>query len=178
MNTSEAAAILRLVAAATGQLVDQYAPDAWAVILDDVAPADAKLAVRAIARRPQPHDRRLAITPDLVLAEVRRIRARRIADAEHAFEPSPAARLDPAAYIAHRRAPGPPRPRRRRPVRADRPGRRTRCAPGRGTRPQGREERVMTERMADGAGNARNRRAFRPRTTSRPVRVPRARVRP
>lgn len=30
----------------------------------------------------------------------------------------------------------------------------------------------MTERMADGAGNARNRRAFRPRTTSRPVRVP------
>ncbi|WP_314711984.1 hypothetical protein [Propionibacterium acidifaciens] len=103
MNTSEAAAILRLVAAATGQLVDQYAPDAWAVILDDVAPADAKLAVRAIARRPQPHDRRLAITPDLVLAEVRRIRARRIADAEHAFEPSPAARLDPAAYIAELR---------------------------------------------------------------------------
>lgn len=31
----------------------------------------------------------------------------------------------------------------------------------------------MTERMADGAGNARNRRAFRLRTASRPVRVPR-----
>lgn len=31
----------------------------------------------------------------------------------------------------------------------------------------------MTERMTDGAGNARNRRAFRPRTASRPVRIPR-----
>lgn len=30
----------------------------------------------------------------------------------------------------------------------------------------------MTERMAGGAGNARNRRVFRPRTASRPVRVP------
>lgn len=29
----------------------------------------------------------------------------------------------------------------------------------------------MTERMADGAGNARNRRVFRPRTASRPARA-------
>ena len=98
MNTSEAAAILRLVTAATGQPGDQYAPDAWALILDDVDPGDAKLAVRDICRRP-----RLVVTPDMVLVEVRRIRRERIADAEHAFEPSPAARLDPAAYIAELR---------------------------------------------------------------------------
>lgn len=103
MNTSEAAAILRLVTAATGQPGDQYAPDAWALILDDVDPGDAKLAVRDICRRPQPRDRRLVVTPDMVLVEVRRIRRERIADAEHAFEPSPAARLDPAAYIAELR---------------------------------------------------------------------------
>lgn len=104
MNTSEAAAILRLVAAATCQPIDQYAPDAWAVILDDVTAADAKAAVRAIARRPQPHDRRLAITPDMVLAEVHRIRAQRIADADRAFEPSPATRDDPSAYVRELRA--------------------------------------------------------------------------
>jgi len=104
VTPAEAAQLIALIAAATGDRPPEGSPDAWSFILDDLPIGDAMDAVRDIARRPQPRDRRLVVTPDMVLVEARRIRRERIAAAEDSFEPSPATRDDPAAYIAELRA--------------------------------------------------------------------------
>lgn len=51
MNLSETVALLRFVAAACpAQKLDEYTPDAWAEVLADIAPADAKTAVINLVR--------------------------------------------------------------------------------------------------------------------------------
>ncbi|ANH49915.1 hypothetical protein BI041_gp51 [Propionibacterium phage PFR2] len=89
MNAGEAGVLVRFVAAiCPSQQLDDLTADAWALVLDDVRAVDAMEAVRAIAKRPQPHDRRLTIEPDVIRSEVRRIRAARIEAAEPAFTPT------------------------------------------------------------------------------------------
>lgn len=105
MNRAEAVGLVKLVASiCPEQRIDHDTADAWALVLDDVNAADAMIAVRAIARRPQPHDRKLTIGPDQILVEVRLIRRRRVEAAEDRFEliqPGPDYFLEhPDAYRA------------------------------------------------------------------------------
>ena len=100
MNVAEAAILLKYIHDITGQDVADSA-DAWADVLDDVDVRDAREAVRAIARRPQPHDRRLAVSTDMVRAEVAATRKTRIEHAYNRWEPTSA---DPAEYLRQLRA--------------------------------------------------------------------------
>lgn len=75
MNAQEAALLCRYVrACCPQQAIDEYTPAAWADLLGDVRLEDAKEAVKAVAMR-QPF-----VAPAEIRAEVKRIRAKRIAD--------------------------------------------------------------------------------------------------
>jgi len=92
MNRQETVALTRIVAAACPQqAIDDYTPDAWYELLDDLTFADCREAVRVIGRR-QPF-----MAPAEIRAEVRRIRNDRIA---RTVLPAPPPELtdDPAAY--------------------------------------------------------------------------------
>jgi hypothetical protein len=92
VNRQETVALTRIVAATCPQqAIDDYTPDAWYELLDDLSLDDCRNAVRVIGRR-QPF-----IAPAEIRAEVKRIREDRIA---RAFIPAPAPELadDPAAY--------------------------------------------------------------------------------
>ena len=100
MTPAEAAPLAVLIAAATGPRVAEGAADALALLLDDIDIADAITAVKAIARRPQPNDRRLTIDAPMIRAEAKRARAARIDQALATWEPP----ADPAEYLRELRA--------------------------------------------------------------------------
>ena len=87
MTPQEAVALCRFTAACCpAQKFDEYTPDAWGLLLADVRFVDAKEAVVAVARKSP------WCSPAEILAEVRKVRAKRIA--EHG-EIVPPADLDP-----------------------------------------------------------------------------------
>lgn len=74
MNPAEALALTRLVAAmCPAQKFDEYTPDAWGVLLEDVRFEDARHAVTNLGRK------QVFIAPSEILTEVRRIRDDRLA---------------------------------------------------------------------------------------------------
>lgn len=92
MTLDETADLLRTIRAiCPAQAQDEYSPEAWNLVLDDVSLPDATAAVRRIARSASPKP--LWIDPRQILNEVRRIRAARL-DAT----PTSGAPTDPAAY--------------------------------------------------------------------------------
>lgn len=96
MTPSEIVLLVRYVRAlCPGQRMDEYTPDAWQDVLAGLDLDDARCAVAALACR------QVFIAPAEIIAEVRRVRAARLA-AEP--EPAPDADLDPAGYIAALRA--------------------------------------------------------------------------
>lgn len=92
MNLAETADLLRTIRAiCPAQAQDEYSPEAWNLVLDDVPLPDATAAVRRIARSASPKP--LWIDPRQILNEVRRIRA-----ARRDATPTTGAPTDPAAY--------------------------------------------------------------------------------
>jgi hypothetical protein len=102
VNQSEAIMICRLVkAACPSQAVDTYSPDAWAFMLDDIDYDDAKAAVRYLGRLDLEPGKSRYIEPGHVIAQVKRIRAKRIDD----YGPvDPPAGLEPSEYLGWLRA--------------------------------------------------------------------------
>lgn len=95
MTPTEATALCRLVrAACPAQKFDEYTPDTWAVLLDDVGYGEAEAAVKALARK-QPF-----IAPAEIRAEVKRVRSSRLATVA-AIQPPPG--LDPDDELSYRR---------------------------------------------------------------------------
>lgn len=83
MNHQEAAAVCRVVAAlCPAQKMDEATPDTWAIVLDDVNFGDAQAAVKALGKR------QTFISPSEIRAEVRSVRAKRIALAGDLTPPS------------------------------------------------------------------------------------------
>ena len=81
MNQTEAIMLCRLVkAVCPSQALDQYTPDAWALILRHIDYNDAKQAVIDIASRPLEPGKSRYIEPGHIIAQVRRIRAQRLTD--------------------------------------------------------------------------------------------------
>jgi hypothetical protein len=84
------------------QKFDEYTPDAWHMLLDDIRLEDALEAVRRVGRR------QAFIAPADIVTEVKLIRRTRLERADATFVPS----ADPAAgsydeqLIAHRKAIG------------------------------------------------------------------------
>lgn len=89
--------LVRLVkAACPSQLLDQYTPDAWHFMLDDIDYADAKAAVRHLGRLDLEPGKARYIEPGHVIAQVRRIRGKRIEE----YGPiDPPSGLDSGAYL-------------------------------------------------------------------------------
>lgn len=82
MNATEAAMLCRFAkAACPQQKIDEYTPDVWLDLLGDLRFDDAKTALLAVAAK-QPF-----VAPAEIRAEVRRIRSKRIADAEASIVP-------------------------------------------------------------------------------------------
>ena len=94
MSPEEAVALCRFTAACCpAQKFDEYTPDAWALMLEDVRFVDAKEAVVAVARKSP------WCAPAEIIAEVKRMRAKRISE----FGPiTPPADLDPDDTTAYR----------------------------------------------------------------------------
>ena len=81
MSPEETVALCRLVKAiCPSQALDQYTPDAWALILRRIDYNDAKQAVIDIASRPLEPGKSRYIEPGHIIAQVKRIRAQRLAD--------------------------------------------------------------------------------------------------
>lgn len=81
MSPEETIALCRLVkAVCPAQALDQYTPDAWALILRHIDYNDAKQAVIDIASRPLEPGKSRYIEPGHIIAQVKRIRAQRLAD--------------------------------------------------------------------------------------------------
>ena len=81
MSPEETIALCRLVkAVCPSQALDQYTPDAWALILRHIDYNDAKQAVIDIASRPLEPGKSRYIEPGHIIAQVKRIRAQRLAD--------------------------------------------------------------------------------------------------
>jgi hypothetical protein len=92
VNREETVVLTRLVkATCPQQAIDKYTPDAWHPLLGDLDFEDCRAAMVTIGQR-QPF-----MAPAEIRAEVRRIRAERIA---HSVIPAPPAKLadDPKAY--------------------------------------------------------------------------------
>jgi hypothetical protein len=96
MNNQEATMLCRYVAAACPQQkFDELTPDAWADLLGDLRFVDCKDAAKAITQR------QAFCAPSEIRAEVRRLRADRIAKAEHLFDPTGV--LDYGAWLGDMR---------------------------------------------------------------------------
>ena len=97
MSPEETVALCRLVKAiCPSQALDQYTPDAWALILRHIDYNDAKQAVIDIAYRPLEPGKSRYIEPGHIIGGVRRIRSQRIED----YGPvDPPAELDTAGYM-------------------------------------------------------------------------------
>lgn len=97
MTPAESLLITRMVrAVCPQQKFDEYTPDAWHKLLEDLPFADCEAAVVALGRR-QPF-----ISPSEIHAEVRRIRAARIAEVPEAVPDADPD--DVPAYLAALRA--------------------------------------------------------------------------
>ena len=73
MTRTETVALLRIVrAVCPAQKFDEYTPDAWHELLDDLRLEDCRLAVKALGQR------QVFIAPAEIRAEVRRIRRERL----------------------------------------------------------------------------------------------------
>lgn len=79
-------------AACPQQAFDEYTPDAWADLLEDVRFEDAQLALKALVKR-QPF-----VAPAEIRAEVTRIRNKRIGDFGIIPEPPPEIAATPETY--------------------------------------------------------------------------------
>jgi hypothetical protein len=87
MNAQEAAILCRYVAACCPQQkIDEFTPTVWADLLIDVRLEDAKEAVRTVLGK-QPF-----IAPAEIIGQVRRVRAKRIAEGEGHLTPPADAR--------------------------------------------------------------------------------------
>ena len=97
MSPEETIALCRLVkAVCPSQALDQYTPDAWALILRHIDYNDAKQAVIDIASRPLEPGKSSYIEPGHIVAQVKRIRAKRIDE----YGPvDPPAGLNSADYL-------------------------------------------------------------------------------
>lgn len=94
MTPQEAVALCRFTAACCpSQKIDEYTPNAWGLLLEDVRFEDAKEAVTRVARK-QPF-----VSPSEIIAEVRKIRRKRI-DEFGPVPPPPAEVLDPDNWQA------------------------------------------------------------------------------
>jgi hypothetical protein len=94
MKRTQVVELTRAVkAVCPGQPIDQYTPDAWHPLLKDYTLPDCLAAVAVIGQD------RTFIAPSDIIAEIRRVRRQRIADA---FIPAPPRDLlaDPDAYRA------------------------------------------------------------------------------
>lgn len=94
MNREEAVILCRMAkAACPQQAFDAYTPDAWAEILKDYRLEDAREALFVVARK-QPF-----VSPAEIIAEVKKIRRKRIDE----YGPiTPPADLDPDDTVAYR----------------------------------------------------------------------------
>ena len=98
MNRTEAVQLARLVKAlCPAQALDQYTPDAWALVLGAVDYEDAKAAVVHLGSVELEPGKARYIEPGHIVAEVRRIRRKRL-DAHGPLVPP--AGLDSAQYLA------------------------------------------------------------------------------
>lgn len=87
MTPTESLALCRLAkAACPQQAVDEFTPDAWHLLLEDLRFEDAKLALIEVCKR-QPF-----VAPAEIRAEVSRIRKQRLLD--HPLPPVPAGFTD------------------------------------------------------------------------------------
>lgn len=94
MSPEEAVALCRFTAACCpSQKFDEYTPDAWGLLLEDVRFIDAKEAVALVARK-QPF-----VSPSEIRTAVKKIRDKRIAEFG-AIPPPPAEVLDPDNWRA------------------------------------------------------------------------------
>ena len=94
MKPDEAVALCRFTAACCpSQKFDEYTPDAWGLLLEDIRFVDAKDAVTRMARK-QPW-----VSPAEIIAEVKKMRAKRIAEFGP-IPPPPAEVLDPDNWKA------------------------------------------------------------------------------
>ena len=62
------------------QLMDEYTPEAWAEVLDDVRYEDAKQAVVRICKRPLELGKSRYIEPGHIIGEIRAVRSKRFRD--------------------------------------------------------------------------------------------------
>ena len=96
MNPTEVTQLCRLVKAlCPSQQFDHFTPDAWEIVLGDLAYADAKTAVAEIVRQPLEPGQSRYIEPGHIIAGVRRIRDKRIQSMPF---PQPPAGLDAGEY--------------------------------------------------------------------------------
>lgn len=101
MNDQETAALIRMVKAlCPAQKFDEYSPDAWLLVLDDIPIADAVAALKPLARTQR------FIAPADIVDELRRQHAQRpdTATVDQATQIPDADPDDVAAYIAALRA--------------------------------------------------------------------------
>lgn len=102
MTPKEAVTLIRLVRQiAPAQKVDEFTPDAWHPLLEDIRIGDALEAVKRLGRQ-QPF-----IAPADIRTEVRKIREERLVNADHTFvfrgDPDNTAEYS-RQLLAHRRA--------------------------------------------------------------------------
>lgn len=102
MNAAEALKLCRLVKAlCPSQAIDEYTPEAWAVILANTPFADAQQAVKDLASLPLDPGKARYIEPGHIIGGVRRIQAKRL---EANPLPTPPAGLSPSDYLAWERS--------------------------------------------------------------------------
>ena len=89
MNRADVVKLCRLVKTlCPAQALDQYTPDAWAIVLGHLDYGDAKQAVGSLASLPLEPGRARYIEPGHIIAEVKRIQDRRLADAPEITPPA------------------------------------------------------------------------------------------
>lgn len=94
MNLSETTALLALVSQIMpAQKIDEFTPDAWTLVLEDVTFDDARQAVVAVAKRAP------FVAPAEIIAEVKRMRRDRLDASPEAIPDA-----DPDDEAAYRRA--------------------------------------------------------------------------
>lgn len=102
MNIHEAIKLCRLVSnLCPSQKFDEFTPEAWSLVLDGINYDDAKLAIVHLGALDLEPGRSRYIEPGHIIAEVKRIRARRV---ETHPPVEPPLDLDPSQYIAWQRA--------------------------------------------------------------------------
>ena len=97
MNAAEVLQLCRLVkACCPSQVLDEFTPQAWGLILGRYDYADAKAAVAAIVSAPMEPGKSRYIEPGHIIGGINRIRGKRL---EATPLPAPPDGLDSAAYV-------------------------------------------------------------------------------